>query len=324
MSSAASPNTPTMLQRMIAADPQMQSSLPNHPTQRPFTIGGAKALLFGIPFMAAGVFIELAAFDFFHSTKHAPTWIISLIGFFFLGAGAFISGEGLHDVYRNSIYEREEAKSPNLPWLYDYHWRRDGIQFSAMNSMLKRLLAAVLWYSFLAPFLWVGITKPGMFLFLAVSGLFALIGVAFWLRWLNSLRDLLSHGNSYLAYDSFPYFLGGKLRAQLRAPQHLNSMDTLTLTLRCVQERVITSAGGSNRSSSVVCFELYKDVLTYDQTRLANYQGSQIPIEFQLPTDKPSTNFQKLQPIYWEIEARGKSSLAEYEAYFLVPVYIQP
>ena len=86
----------------------------------------------------------------------------------------------------------------------------------------------------------------------------------------------------------------------------------------------MTTGSGNNRTSQVVCYELYKDVATFDHDRLANFQGAGIPVEFALPADKQSTLLAEPPPVYWEIEARGKAKGADYEAYFLVPVYSRP
>src|SRR5258707_918157 len=84
--------------------------------------------------------------------------------------------------------------------------------------------------------------------FMVIASVFALIGLIAWVRWAQMLGDLLRYGNSFLAYDEFPYFLGGTLRARLRAPRHLAAVNSLSFTLRCVQERYVTTGAGNNRS----------------------------------------------------------------------------
>ena len=150
------------------------------------------------------------------------------------------------------------------------------------------------------------------------------LGLIAWVRWAQMLGDLLRYGNSFLAYDEFPYFLGGTLRARLRAPRHLAAVNSLSFTLRCVQERYVTTGAGNNRRSQVVCYELYKDVVTLDHDRLANFVGAEIPIEFRLPADKLTTSLADTPPTYWQIEAKGEAHGADYQAYFLVPAYKKP
>ena len=118
----------------------------------------------------------------------------------------------------------------------------------------------MIWTAFLVPFGWVGLNVRGAWPFLVAVGIFGLCGLIFWVRWSSMLLDLLRYGNSFLTYESFPFSLGGTLRARLRSPHHVSAIHELTLTLRCVQDKYVTTGTGENRSSSVVCYELYKDV----------------------------------------------------------------
>jgi hypothetical protein len=59
---------------------------------------------------------------------------------------------------RKAIYTRKAAETPGQPWLFDFHWRQDGIKFFAFDAMLGRLVGALVWNTFLVPFFWVGYT----------------------------------------------------------------------------------------------------------------------------------------------------------------------
>src|SRR5205807_2132898 len=169
--------------------------LENHPTRSATTIDGWRSALFGIPFIAAGVWISLAAFGFLSVRKHASDWAMGIIGPLFLLGGLFF------------------------------------------------------------------------------SSFFAVLGLFFWYRWAQMLADLLRYGNSFLTYDSFPYLLGGTLRARLRAPHHVSDIDALTFTLRCIQEHCVSTGSSGKRSTRVVCYELYKDTDTLNRDRLAGLAG---------------------------------------------------
>ena len=81
--------------------------LENHPTQSAATIDGLRSALFGIPFIAAGVWISLAAFGVLSVRQHAPNWAIGIIGpLFFLG-GLFFLIHGLRGAARKARYLRE-------------------------------------------------------------------------------------------------------------------------------------------------------------------------------------------------------------------------
>jgi hypothetical protein len=316
----------TSTERFSGGDPGLPPVLLNHPTQSATTIDGWKSTLLGLPFLLPGLFMEAVALDFIPSHgKHAPNWMLSLIGSFFLVGGLFLVIHGVAGLIRQAAHDRDAAQYPGQPWLSDHHWRKEGFKFSAFHAMVSRLCAALVWSAFLVPFFWVGLHGPGMArVFLVGAILFALLGLIFWYRWAQMLADLLRYGNSFLSYDQFPYFIGGTLRARLRAPQHISDLDELTFTLRCVQEKYVTTGTGNNRSTQVVCYELYKDSHTLSRNQITGLAGGDIPVEFPLPPDQRTTTLCYNPPTYWEIEARGRSHAVAYEAHFLVPVYKQP
>ena len=314
-------------QRESAVDAFLRSPSPtalaNHPTRSVTAIDGWKSVLFGVPFLAAGVGIALGALYASPARKHGPDWLIYLIGSFFFAAGAFLIIHGLRGVDRRAAYRREVAAHPGQIWLADFHWQREGFSFSAMQEMLSRFLGAVVWYTFLIPFFWIGLTQHGMNrVFLAGACFFAVLGLYFWVRWARMVADLFRYGNSVLYFNSFPFFLGSRFDGRLSLQRNLDSIDELTLTFRCVQEKYVTTGTGQNRTTSVVCYELYKEAATFSRAQLAS-AGSGVPVSFRIPQEQPVTRLSDAPPTYWEIEARGKGRSADYEAYFLIPVYQQ-
>jgi hypothetical protein len=315
--------TSTSQTLVATSDPDAQGHpvLPNHPTQSATTIDGWKSSLFGTPFLAIGLYIGWVATNGTRAGKQVSDWAIGIFAAMFFFGGLFFFVHGLLGVARKAAYQREASRRPSEPWFYDFHWHREGIAFSAFDDMLKRLMAALVWTVFLIPFGWIGANEKGAWPFLVGAVIFGLLGLIFWYRWATMLLDLLRYGNSYLSYDSFPYSLGGALGARLRSPHDVSTIDELTLTLRCVQEKYVTSGSGENRTSNVVCYELYSDVITYGHDRLTGFATGDIPIEFRVPSDQPATTLVATPPTYWEIEANGKARGAGYQAYFLVPVY---
>lgn len=303
----------------FGSDAQGHPVLQNHPTQSTTAIDGWKSALFGTPFLVIGIFILRVAINGSTTGKHTPDWLIWVIGGMFFLPGLFLFIHGIHGVVRKAVYQREASQRPGEPWLYDFHWHREGIAFSAFGEMLKRLMAALIWSAFLIPFGWVG--AKGAWPFLIGTVIFGLLGLIFWYRWAVMLLDLLRYGNSYLTYESFPYSLGDTLLARLRSPHDVSTIDELTLTLRCVQEKYVTTGSGKDGTTNVVCYELYSDVITYGHDRLTGFASGDIPIEFRVPSDQPPTTLIATPPTYWEIEAKGKARGADYQAFFLVPVY---
>jgi hypothetical protein len=319
-----SPETST--NTFFGGGPGLPPVILDHPTQSSTPIDGWKSVLLGFPFLLFGLFIEGVAFGFVPVRgKHESAWMISLVGAFIAFAGLYLVVHGVLGIFRQAAHARQAAQFPNQPWHSDYHWRAEGFAFSAFRAMLSRLFAALMWSLFLVPFFWIGLTHHGMLrVFLVFATLFALLGLIFWYRWAQMLADLLHYGNSFLNYDQFPYFLGGTFRARLRAPQHVSDLDELTFTLRCVQEKYVTTNTGNSRETKVVCYELYKDSHSLTRDQITGLAGGDIPVEFPLPPDQRTTTLCYNPPTYWEIEARGSSHAVNYQAYFLIPVYKQP
>ena len=312
----------SMRQQMFGGGPGEPPILTNHPTQSVTAIDGWKSVLFGLPFLIPGIVVVASALRGLPTRNHAPMWLAGLLGSFFVLAGAFLVIHGLRGVARRAAYNRQVAADPGQPWLADYPWQRQGIAFSAFNAMLSRLLQVAVWYAFLTPFFWIGWTQHGLArVFLLGAVFFALIGIYWGMLWLRMVGNLLRYGNSFLAFDSFPYFLGSPLQARLRATKHFDVLEELTVTLRCVQEKYVTRGTGDNQRTEVVCYLLYEDMATFTREQLAGASSSYLPISFRLPENQPVTRLADTPPIYWEIEALGKAKGTKYQAYFLLPVY---
>jgi hypothetical protein len=304
----------------MAQGPLGGTVLVNHPAQSTTTVDGWRSIFFGLPFALIGLFIEAVALGAISNHgKHAPNWVIGVIGCFFFLGGAFLISHGVRGVLRKAEYRREMEQHFGQVWYADYHWHPEGSRFSAFKTMMGRLLMAMAWSGFLVPFFWVGLKAS--VIFLVFASIFALLGLVFWFRWAQMLAELVRYGNSFLHYEQFPFYQGSTLNARLTVPAHVSDLDQLTLTLRCVVERYVTSRSGNSRSNSVVCYELYKSQKTLSPEQLAGFAGGDIPVSFALPADQPTTTLIATPPTYWEIEARGTSSKVNYEAYFLVPVY---
>ncbi len=294
----------------------------NHQTQSATTVNGWGSVIFGIPFMAMGV-VALLELPGARMQPHwrGSDWLAGVILGLFFFAGLFFVAHGVRGVIGKAIWRRQAAGRPNEPWLYDHHWRREGVAFSAFDDMVKRLLAAIVWTSIWVPFAWVGITERGAWPFLVAVAVFGLLGLMLWYRWAQMLFDFLRYGNSFLTYDQFPYSLGGTLSARLRIPRDTSAIEELTLTLRCVEERYVTSGTGRNPTSNVLCYELYGESVRLGRDGLNGLLAGEIPVQFQIPADPPATSLISSPPTYWEVEAKGKAQGARYEAVFLVPVY---
>src|SRR5258708_12708739 len=80
--------TTALLEQRLNSDTGLHQApiLENHPTQSATAIDGWRSAVFGVPFLAAGVWTTLAALGFVSGRKHAPDCVIPTFRplFFFL------------------------------------------------------------------------------------------------------------------------------------------------------------------------------------------------------------------------------------------------
>src|SRR6202158_1720655 len=131
--------------------------LEDHPTQSATAIDGWRSALFGIPFLAVGVFVSLVAHGFLSGRKHAPDWVIGVLGAMFFFGGLFFLIHGLLGAGRQSRYLSAAVQRPSQPWLYDFHWSQEGIASRPSTPCFDACLAPFFWPGCLFPSFCIGL-----------------------------------------------------------------------------------------------------------------------------------------------------------------------
>lgn len=324
---------PTEKYQVPRADiPQVSAPirLGGHPS-RSTKLKGFSAVIYGASFVIVGLFA--ARFTVVRYLSGEANTVgdvrlafLLLFASTFLLGGIFFCTHGLRDVLGEARKKRLSLEQPNKPWLGDYAWRQEGFKFSASREASKPLLTALIGSVFVAPFAWVALGNPFAWAFDMFVVLLSVLPAAAWWRYLAILRGTLRFGNSFLKYETFPFFVGGTLKAHLWVQRNLESLQTLTVTLRCVREKYVTTGGstrwgGSRGVTSTECYELFEKVVALDQAQMTESNGDGIPLQLPIPADAPSTELSNHPPTYWEIEAIGQANGPSYKAVFMVPVY---
>jgi len=101
----------------------------------------------------------------------------------------------------------------------------------------------------------------------------------------------LTHGNSYVTFQSFPFFLGETMTLTLtKIPKKLT---VLQMTLRCIEEAYEIHGTGENKKSVVVCYQIYKEVKILDN--VTSQPTDDVSVLWHLPDDKALTS----TPVDW-------------------------
>lgn len=294
-----------------------RKALPSHQSRAVVPMGGWCAVLFGLPFAGGGVVMLLVAAGVIHAEgDDAPPWVLQAIGLVFLVSGLGFVLAGVAGYVRQARGAARAVHHPAEPWLADYPWDRDGIG----DDTPRRFLTSLAWTLFLGLFLspfnyfaWKDAGAMGCFILLIV--LFDLIAAAMLVQTLLYAVHELKYGRSRLRFERFPFFLGDALEARLHAGRSLHRYQTLSFTLRCVEESVRSDGDGNK----VVCHQVWAD--SHELPPGEWSEGREPLIRFELPQGDHGTRLSARPPRYWELEVKADTPGLDYSATFLVPVY---
>lgn len=285
------------------------------------TIGGGTgagcAILFGLPFLAAGVVILLAALGHIDGQKNAPTWVIAAVGLVFGLAGLGISLSGVRGALRARRRERDHALHPDEPWRWDYPW--DGERCARIGSTAALFAVAGFMTLFLVPFNYFMVADPKAPLFAkAIVGLFDLLALAVWWGAFYGLFQRLKYADGEVRLVDFPCQRQRPIKLRARFPRALRGFERLDATLRIVRERWERRQSGSKTTNVLVMDEVWKETRTLSPDAI---DGGGALLEFTPPADAATTELSHDPPIYWELELKAETPGIDYHACYLVPVY---
>ena len=310
-------------------DTERKPLLTHRPRGTTTTSGCASAffILFGLPFMAVGVFLALVAHGVIpaRQSRSFPEWLPQAAAAIFFAPGLFITLTGVNSIFADRRTRRRQAEHPNEPWLVD-EWKPEGTRDRPRATLGGQLGLTTFMAVFLSPFNYFVFLQPGEdvpFFAKALVGLFDFILVLMVVGILTTLWHRARYGRSHLAFGSFPFFLGHSLSARLTTGRTLGSFQKLVFTLRCIEERTETrrTTRGST-STQTHCDQLWAEVVTLNESWALN--EGEIPISFHLPEGDLGTRLAESPARYWEIEVAADTPGLDYSAVFPVPVYARP
>lgn len=268
---------------------------------------GCLGFVFGLIFMGAGAGVFIVSRTEM-SGKNAPDSIIAAVGAVFFLAGLLVF---------LSAFRLRRRKNVHDPLLADYPWIKSHAAHNAFGAGVKGLFGAGFLALFLTPFNgWAFLSDDSHFMVVFVVGIFDLILLLLLGHCGYLMLRGLKYGTSRLRFASFPYVLGKKLTAQFESPRRIEA-ESIEATLRCVQEAYEVRGTGKNRSTQVVCYQVYADV-----QHLRTPSGpTRLDLSFDLPDGDFETKLSERPPRYWELEVRSETPGIDYAATFLVPVY---
>ena len=300
-------------------------ALSNRAARSGTTIHGWPAVFVGAFVMAAGLGIAGLVMGIITpgavKPQPMPRSIIAFAGLLFAFAGASASVAGVQGVVRMARVRRLRAAHPDEPWRWDHPWNERSTRDDTGARARHFFVVAMFLFTFLTPAHWIGFFGPRMALPVALVALFFdLVAVGLLVAAGYFVLRRLKYGAGVAVFASFPFRRGSTLELHVQAPRALPQHAVPTATLRCVQERYVTTGTGEDRSTNVHCFEIYRDTAPPEFTTAGS--GSRaLRVRFAIPPDAPTTDLASRPCRYWEVDIDAVTDGVDYGARFLVPVY---
>lgn len=288
--------------------------------------GGGCLILFGMPFIAVGVFVLLLSLGLLNleakTSNDAPTWVLTAFGAVFAMAGLGVAGAGAAGMARARAARRRKEEHPLEPWYWDHPWDSRFSESGGLGPAFQALLAFIFLEAFLSIFhWWAFFSEEKIIPLILFVGLFDLIALAILGGAIYAFFQHLKYGTSRFHFARFPFRPGHSVEGGLEASRRLASAATISLTLRYVEEVTETTGSGKNRSTTTVSYCLHEVKHELNSSQFDAGSAGEIPISLRLPTGDFSNRLLETPRRYWELEVKAETPGIDYASRFLLPVY---
>lgn len=211
------------------------------------------------------------------------------------------------------------AQYRGRPWREDGSWDDFTIRAHKFGIMIGRWVMGICLSIFLCPFFigFASMENRPFFVWIILAP-FAL--TALWLLGKAGYLTLQyrKYGNPILTLSQLPIVPGTQFLALLLVKKHLVTEDGIHLIFKCIQ----TTVTGSGKNSSTDTKDLHSEIktITKDMARIT-YEGSEIPVAFDVPTGLPDRKDEGNPSYEWKLEAKARTLGIDFSAEFDLPVY---
>lgn len=287
------------------------------------TIGTWTGLLFGIPFVAAGVAIVLIGLDVLKVNPrsiHAPRWVLTVAGGAFLFGGLMVWGMAAKHCAANRRAAKARREFPHEPALADFPWNPQGFEVSEWTRAAKTVAAALAVTVFLSMFNWWAFAQGAPLMVKIIVSIFDLAAAGVWWMALRQIGRGFKFGHSRVIFTRFPYSVCEPVLLRWQPMNGVTQIQKGSFTLRCVEERVERTHSGGKQTTQVVQEKLWSAAWTQDKPRNL-LMRDQVELEYHLPPDARGTDLGATRPIFWELEVKLELPGLDFRTAYLVPIY---
>ena len=288
--------------------------------------GGGCVVLFSLPFIGVGVFAMALSLGYIPSMESGikgPHALLTVFGAVFCLAGLGLWGVGLSAIAGARAALKRRREHPNEPWYWDHAWNPQFAESGGPGTALQGLAVGAFLVLFLSMFNFIAFFSGKSdvpFFVKGIVGFFDLIALLVIGSAFYALFQYFKYGKSRLHFARFPFRPGNTLEGGLEGSRRLFQANAIVLTLRYIEEVIVTTGSGKNRNTSVSLYTLHEVRQEIDPRQLNPDSDLGIPISIRLPEGMPTLLHDKPRR-YWELDVSADTPGIDYSARFIIPVY---
>jgi hypothetical protein len=279
-------------------------------------------IVFGLIFMAFGLFFASGFLFADPSRVHGNRWVGAMFGVFFALIGGGIIFAGIYGTRKLKEQVAAEVNNPRSPWLWRKDWAASRAESKNRNRAFGLWAAAIFANGIVftlaftsLPQLW-RTSDPKIFLVLA----FCAVGVILAGAALRASIRRERFGQTYFEFASLPFSPGRTLKGSIHLRFNTEARHGIDLSLSCVRQ-VITGAGKNRSTFESVLWQADKNVPR--ELLLPGPMGdAAIPVEFSIPSDAYESNHDDPNDqVLWLLHAQADVPGVNFSDDFEVPVF---
>jgi hypothetical protein len=278
--------------------------------------------LFGLPFLAVGVFGIEQAISKIVEGKARDALLPGLLGPIFACAGLGVMFLAVSTRKKTKRDAEIRTLHPDQPWLLREDWAVGRIKSSVSAQVKIYSFVALMFCGIGAMYAFAALPKElhkGNFKALIVL-VFPAIGIGFMIAVVRAMLARRRFGDCFFELAQVPIPLGGTLEGMIQTGARIRLEHGLHLKLSCIRRTV--SGSGKNRSVQETILwqdeKVFKSEVDLPEPEPGH---SGIPVFFKLPADQPECFARGNEAIIWRLAAKAKMAGPDFSATFDVPVF---
>ena len=289
---------------------------------RPSKGGEVFLVVFGLIFVAAGVFFASGLLFSPPGQVHGNRWVGVLVSTIFIVVGGGIVFAGIYGDRKLEEQAAAEQSNPESPWLWRKDWAARRAESKNRNSAVGLWMAAIFVNAIVftvaattVPALW-RTSDPKAFFPLA----FCLVGVVLAGAAIRASIRRKRFGQTYFEFSALPFSPGQSLSGLIHLRFNTEAKHGIDLSLSCVRH-VSTGSGKDRYVQESVLWQADKNVP--QELLMPGPMGdATIPVDFSIPSDAYESNHdQPLDQVLWLLHAHADVPGVGYSDDFEVPVF---